>query len=59
MASSEGGGDNEAEGYRLVCSLDELKRLGRKRVTVDERVVVLFLVEGNVYALDYFCYRML
>ena len=40
-----------------MCSLAELQKLGRKRVTVNERVVVLFHVKGEVYALDHFCYR--
>jgi nitrite reductase/ring-hydroxylating ferredoxin subunit len=51
---AEGGG---GQGYQFVCSLKELERLGRKRVTVEERVVVLFHVKGQVYAMDHFCYR--
>lgn len=47
------------EGYQDVCSLSELQKLGRKRVILSERVVVLFYVKGKVYALDHFCYRML
>lgn len=43
--------------YSLVCSLTELQGLGRKRVTLNERVVVLFHVKEKVYALDHFCYR--
>ena len=49
----EGGG----KGYQFACSLKELERLGRKRVTVEERVVVVFHVKGQIYALDHFCYR--
>ena len=49
----EGGG----QGYQFACSLKELEQLGRKRVTVEERVIVVFHVKGQVYALDHFCYR--
>lgn len=45
------------EGHRRVASLSELQQNGRKRVTVDERVIVLFHVAGTVHALDHFCYR--
>lgn len=47
------------ECYTPVCSLSELQELGRRRVTCDERAVVVFHVKetGNVYALDHFCYR--
>lgn len=45
------------DGYSLVCSLSELQGLGRKRVKLNERVVVLFHVKEKVYALDHFCYR--
>ena len=52
-AGSEGG----EKSYQFACSLKELERLGRKRITVEERVVVLFHVKGQVYAIDHFCYR--
>ena len=55
--ASEGGGSGGDKGYHFACSLAELQRLGRKRVTVEERVVVLFHVKGQLYALDHFCYR--
>ena len=45
------------DGYDLVCSLRELQGLGRKRVALNERVVVLFHVKEKLYALDHFCYR--
>lgn len=47
------------QGYQFACSLKELERLGRKRITVEERVVVVFHVKGQIYALDHFCYRKL
>ena len=51
-------GSTDAEGtYHVVATLDELKRVRKKRVTVEERVVVLFYVSGEVHALDHFCYR--
>lgn len=40
-----------------VAPLKELRAAGRKRVTLNERVVILFYVNGEVYALDHFCYR--
>lgn len=50
--------DSVTEGeYTAVCSLRELQQLGKKRITLNERVVVLFHVKGEVYALDHFCYR--
>ena len=49
----EGGG----KGYHFACSLKELEQAGRKRISLEERVVVLFHVKGEVYALDHFCYR--
>ena len=49
----------EGQGYQFACSLKELEQLGRKRITVEERVVVVFHVKGQVYALDHFCYRKL
>ena len=44
-------------GYEVVCSFGELRDAGRKRVLINGRVVVLFYVRGEVYALDHFCYR--
>ena len=57
--ATEGGDSEEGKGYHFACSLAELQQLGRKRVTVEERVVVVFHVKGQVYALDHFCYRKL
>lgn len=58
MATCSSSADSEFEGeYSQVCSFSELQRLGRKRVTLNDRVVVLFHVKGEVYALDHFCYR--
>ena len=55
---AEGGGASEAEGgYERACGLSELQAAGRKRVTVQGRIVVLFHVDGRVHALDHFCYR--
>lgn len=45
------------DGYVPVVPLKELRAAGRRRVTLNERVVVLFYVNGDVYALDHFCYR--
>ena len=45
------------DGYEEICSLEALRVAGRKRVTLNGRVVVLFYVSGQVYALDHFCYR--
>jgi len=45
------------EGFHLVSSLSELKKSGRKRLAVGDRMVVVFHVAGQLYALDYFCYR--
>lgn len=57
MASSTREVD-DFSGYTAVCSLRELQSLGRKRVTLNDRVVVLFNVKGEeVHALDHFCYR--
>ena len=56
--SLEGDGGDNGD-YKVVCLASELRRLGRKRVELDERVVVLFYVKGKIYALDHFCYRML
>ena len=50
---AEGGGC----GYERVCGLAELQAGGRKRVTLNGRIVVIFHVNGQVYALDHFCYR--
>lgn len=55
MATEGEGG----KGYHFACSLKELESLGRKRIRVEERVVVLFHVKGKVHALDHFCYREL
>lgn len=60
MAASSSTSDEKEDavsGYSLVCSLSELQRLGRKRIILNERAVVLFHVKGQVYALDHFCYR--
>ena len=51
------GGDAGEGGYERACSLSELQAAGRKRVTVQGRIVALFHVSGQVYALDHFCYR--
>ena len=45
------------DGFEAVCSFKELRATGRKRVTLHGRVVVVFYVEGEVHALDHFCYR--
>ena len=55
MAEGQGGD----KGYQFACSLKELEQLGRKRVTVEERVVVVFHIKGQIYAMDHFCYRKL
>ena len=52
------GGKSEDDKYTVVCTLSELQRLGKKRVSLGGRVLVLFFVEGRIYALDHFCYRM-
>ena len=57
MAAEGGGTEREKGYYHFACSLTELQQLGRKRVSVEERVVVLFHVNGQIYALDHFCYR--
>lgn len=49
---AEGSGD-----FCEVSKLSELKRTGRKRVTLNDRVIALFYVGGSVYAMDHFCYR--
>ena len=49
--------EKELEGYKPVCSLVELQKIGKKKVTLDGRVIALFYVKGKVYALDHFCYR--
>ena len=51
------GGDAGEGGYERACSLSELQAAGRKRVTVQGRIVALFHVSSQVYALDHFCYR--
>ena len=45
------------DGFERVCSLQSLREVGRQRVTLKGRIVVLFCVSGEVYALDHFCYR--
>ena len=55
MAEGQGGD----KGYQFACSLKELEQLGRKRVAVEERVVVVFHIKGQIYAMDHFCYRKL
>ena len=49
--------DDDISTYSEVCSVSELEHLGRKKVILNERVVVIFYVDGKVYALDHFCYR--
>lgn len=56
-ASGGAGAAGADEEFHLVASLSELKRSGRKRVAVGERVIVVFYVAGQLYALDHFCYR--
>lgn len=38
-----------------VCKLDELPEGSRKVVEIDDRLVALFHVEGQVYAIDDVC----
>ena len=40
-------------------SLQELKEKKKDVVSVDDRVIALFYVNHEVYAMDYFCYREL
>ncbi len=55
MASKEEG---VQEQFYFALSLSELKQLGRKRVILENgRVIVVFFVKDEVYALDHFCYR--
>ena len=58
MACSAGE-DVDADGYSPVGTLEELQTSGRKRVSLNERVVVIFYASGELYALDHFCYREL
>ena len=51
--------ESASDGFETVCSLEALKAAGRKRVSLNGRIVVLFYVSGEVYALDHFCYREL
>ena len=51
--------ESVSDGFETVCSLEALKAAGRKRVSLNGRIVVLFYVGGEVYALDHFCYREL
>lgn len=47
-----------AEGeFHPVAKLSELKRAGRKRISLNDRIIALFYVGGSVYAMDHFCYR--
>lgn len=55
--ASDSASGKAGEGFHLVSSLSELKKSGRKRLAVGDRVVVVFHVAGQLYALDYFCYR--
>ena len=45
------------EGYSPVGSMRELQASGKRRVTVNERTLVIVYARGEVYALDHFCYR--
>ena len=57
MATEGRGREEEGQGYSVACSLAELQSVGRKRVTVEGRVIVVFHVKGQLHALDHFCYR--
>ena len=55
MASKE---EDDPERLYFASSLSELKQVGRKRVRLENgRVIVLFYVKEEIYALDHFCYR--
>ena len=43
--------------FTKVISLEELVEKQKTIVTVEERIIALFYVKGNVFALDHFCYR--
>lgn len=50
--------EDAQEQFYSAVSLSELKQTGRRRVTLKNgRVIVLFYVRDQVYALDHFCYR--
>ena len=51
-SSTEGIGE-----YHHAVKLSELKSSGKMRVTIEDRVIALFYVNGRVHALDHFCYR--
>ena len=57
MAEGVGRQEGDTEGYKKVCDLADLRTAGRKRVNVGGRIVVLFHVSNQVYAMDHFCYR--
>ena len=55
MASKE---EDDSERLYFASSISELKKVGRKRVRLENgRVIVLFYVKEEIYALDHFCYR--
>ena len=43
--------------FTKVISLEELVEKQKTIVTIEERIIALFYVKGNVFALDHFCYR--
>ncbi len=47
------------DGYFPAIQLSKLQSSVRERVTVNDRVIALFYVDGKVHALDHFCYRKL
>ena len=40
-----------------VMSVEELKQRTRAIVSVNDRIVALFYVKDEIYAMDHFCYR--
>jgi len=42
-------------GFVRVASLDEVKKDGRKLIVVNNEKIVLFFLEGNVYAINAVC----
>lgn len=55
MASSEA---VDQKPYYFAVSLSELQKTGKKRVILENgRVIALFYVKDQVYAMDHFCYR--
>ncbi len=51
-------GEGVQEQFYFAVSLSELKQSGRKRVILENgRVIAVFYVKDEVYALDHFCYR--